>query len=610
MDNSISRLIKSTKWVNLGSIILPESSIRTIPKDKIRKMAIYFSFNDLFKGKNSEKKLFEEVSEYNFLDLLQVLAKINYFLYEEYNILGKFEINFAKDIFSAETKKKIVSQAKDKQKLFTHQQLLTLIKTCLLYASPQKKKLVKDDLLRFGKTIMRAADFLEKDTLNAVEKIEDKTLEKRVLAAHLSRNLVFNSYHSFPDHLVIYWLLYFKYAQKVKKQYYPLADKFNEITGIDIELYFSLLYVIWLHYSQTLKKDILTDPGKFLLSQKLFGAMRDGVKSKVINLFEVVSGSRSFYKEELKKQTRKLGKYYFTFHGIWKKPFYKIQKDTYFPLDMQYIEERATIGLYWTIADYLISSKNDKEKDKFFGYYGRIFESLIVDVFKRAFGGKPKRIFVEGEDYAHGVDVIVYYPGVLFFFEITTSTIPRDVIVGADYKAFEKELAKIFMGGKTRKSKGRIVKLDEAIKAFTSGELKLEGVNKKDIKLIYPTVIFQLAPPQVSGLWDWYFEIMNITKNNSGDELLGQNWRNLQFLDVEELFILEQLVKDGKDLPSIFKDKVEGKYVNDSFKNHLLNRDLWRRSKFLNSKFDELTDMATLRLFGKKLSATRKTKKQ
>lgn len=602
IGNYTEGIIQGNKWVNYQGIVVP---VAYLPKPRDSRVAIYFSFKDIYKEENGEELLLKEVAAYNRIDFLQTLSKINYFLSDHYNSPDKFEWLFARDIFTKEVKDKILSGSKERQKIFIHQQILALIKICLMAKNSKSKKLANEELNAFGKTLMRVNDYLEKDTLEISEKIDEvreKALWRKTMATHLARNLLFNSYNSFPDHMIIYWLLYFKYAVEVQEQYYPLAKKFEEITGIDIELYYSLIYVIWLHYSHMLKKEGLTDPRKFLLGAKFFAAMKDDAKNNVVNLFRLLSGTDDFYKEELKAQTKKINNFYFTFGAIWKKPFYRVNKETYFPMDMYCVEERVTSGLYWTISDYLMDKGLNGEKDKFHGYYGRIFENLVADSLKRNYGKGIKRLFLETDkDQTGGVDAIIFYPDSLFFVEFTTTSIRRDTLISANVKVFEEEIKMVLLGSENRKSKGRAVKLHSAIKSFKKARLKLDNISVKNIKNFYPVIVFQNSPPQIAGIWDMYLEAILDAKDEEGEKILENEWRNLQFIDIGELFVLEQLVKDGFDLSKLFAEKIKSTYINDSWKNYLIYKKLWRRNTYLKEQFDVLSDMAAMKLFGKKL---------
>lgn len=607
----IGSLLEKTQWVDTGGLIVPSGYVKPNPKKIERRVGIYYSFKDIFNEDNNEKILFDELSQYDKVDILQALAKVNYFLSENYNRPSeKFEIDLVRDLFDVDTKKEIVKHFGERQKMFTHQQLLALIKICLVTSQVGNKK-VMDDRIAFGKTLARVTDFLEADTVKASDSVDEKDpLWRKIMAVHLSRNISFNSYTSHPDNLVIFWLLYFQYLDEIKsvypREYYDLKAKFAEITGIDIELYFSLLIVIWLHYFQMLKNNQLNEPDKFLLGRSFFAKMLPQTRKDVVKLFDAVSGSVPSYKEDLDKQTGKLNNFYFTFSAIWKKPFLKIEEGTYFPLDMTYIEERVTVGLYWTITDYLMESGLEGEKDKFQGYYGRVFEALAYASLERNFGSQKGRLFLEKNSDTGGVDAIVYYPGALFFIEFTTSSIRRDFIMSANVEGFISEIKRIFTGKEGRSSKGRVVKIHGSINKFKEGTLLLEGVDRDSIHSIYPVILFQNAPPQLGGIWDLYFEIIQQAKDEKGNQLLSDCWRNFQVLDIEEFFVLEQLIRDGNDMPALFNTKIKSQYVNDSWKNYLIFNNLWKRNDYLGAKFEELIDMAAEKLFGRKLSEWRR----
>ncbi|SRR5258708_14888819 len=588
-------LINPQDWVLKDGILVPKSTL--LPKFETPKLDrdvfAYATFGLLFpKEENSLSIIKKEFKNYYIQDIIQVLAKINYIISSIYYKPDLQELNFLKQ-FLEDEQIEIINKQKDKIKLVSRQQVLANIRLALLYSVDNPKaKTVYGNEKEFGKLFFRITDFME-DTF------EDEDLEslknwpgKKKLYISLARNLVFNEATTFASSLARYWFIFNKIAYNKTNRSFKLKSLYRSSVGTNFNYLFAVGFSIWGFYSKPNQQKRLSQPHEFLFNSNYFRKANKRARVKLLKALENLSDNSEFFHKEFKKMNQKGGEY-FAFNIIWRKPIFKTEVGAYYALDLKYLEDRLTFGAFWFIFD---KAKSDEERSNLRGKWGNIFESYVNYLFKETYKAKEKVVYFELDgDINCGVDIILYYPDVLFLIEVTTRQIKHNSWTSGKAEEIETDLKKLLLG-KTDNSKGRVTKLYEALEKIKSGETKIPGIDIAKIKKFIPVVLFEKTLPMHNKIWEFYSHFLE--ENGIKDRnFLAE----LEFWDIEEMEMLLADVVSGKALPDILKEKEDSGYYKDSVRNfYIIKRKDFSKHPVTKEAFDLMADNAKAILFQKK----------
>lgn len=608
-DPIVDLYLDSIHWAETPLLTIPKSYFPKKPQNKMaidKCVARYTNYREIYEGtdkiENNENLFFKEISEFDFNDTLQSLAKLNYLLSEGYYRRNPEELIYIDQLFSGRLRKRLRDLWYRGRKIFFRQQMLALIKTSIVKNDKRKnKKLVGEDLESFGRVIFRVTDLTESDLFEKETRAKSKKQRKKIRLANLFRNIHFNSTQRFEYLLPRYWTIYFECIREAEQLYpdeiFPIAREFRKATGLDLELFVFLSFGLYAHYLKPEKSVLIKKPSRFLISDEYFRNLKTQVRKKARRIFSTLAYSKRGFKKEFELEDKKGGSFYFNFQPFWRKPFYKLNETTYFLLDLQYFQEKITLGIYGEINDYYLSHRKevdneekrkiDKKRNTLNAFTGRCLEIYVKDLLRRLYSSRPllaSRLFSEIEGHSTGgVDFIVCYPDCLIFIEVTISGIRHNTVLNADLDKIEKEIKQIFFSAKNRKSKGKVVQLDDAINKFRNGRLNNLGIDPKMIKKIYPILILEkgipVVPSMVSRYRGW------IRKKG----LLDAYVQDFVFIDLEELEMLETLISQGITLPDIIEDYKGSEYKDWPFKNFLyFERKGVSQNRFLNGQLSKM----------------------
>jgi len=484
--------------------------------------------------KNSEEIIKNEYCTYWLNDILQVLAKLNYISsFTQYNKTTTEEIQLMKP-FLSDHALSIFLHSNEVVKLVTHQQILANIRLAFLFASTQDTgKKVFGNEKEFGKLIYRVTDFLE-GYIKFLDEKHPTDEERKRLYMTMARNMFFNERSTFVLSLSRLWYIFNRVSLLKENRKFKIKLLFSEATGTDYNYLLAVGFAVWGFYSKPNKAERLSKPEEFLFNDNYFKNTKPRARAKLSKALNLLSGDYSFYIDAFKSQKEHEGKHFFL-NPFWKKPIIKTEVGAYFMLDTNYLERR--LGDFWYIFD---KAKDNKERMSLKDRWGRLFESYVNIVAKKTFPVITKRVFSEiDKEQNSGVDLIIYYPDTLIFIEITTKQVRYEHWVESNYSEIEKALKRILI--QDTNSKGRAVKLQEAINKVRKGEIALEGVDLTKVKNYIPIVLFENSPPMHNRLWQFYDSILQ--ENGIKDRHFLDD---LDFWDIEEFEILMADVEKGK----------------------------------------------------------------
>ena len=546
-----------------------------------KNILVYITSKEIF-GNNvysAVNELILDLNNFDYSSVLQSAAKINYILKDKY-LLRKSEqaLKIAKQLFGNDINifGKIQKFWESGRVIFSRQQLLSLIKTNLVYNNNNSgKKSIEEDFNGFGKILFGISDFLEEEIDN----------DRKSIIGNVFKNIYLNYDHRLMLLLQRYYYLYTEIFDKVKKRYpdecFYFNDEFKNAVGMDILPYLYLSYSILSHYIKNYDPELKS----FYIDNNYFKKLKDEIKNNI----DIFFSELALNKESLKSTIKEGDKDFFSsFSDFWSNPLIKIDNGVYFPIDFKFLTEKATIGIYWTIFDYIKNkhnSNNDsimkQDINKLRAFFGRCLEYYVYELFKKVYNrGLLQKIYYseyDGENTGN-VDLILDYGNTLFFFEITSSNIKFNTVLSANYDKIFNEIDLIFFGdGENRK--GKILQLDKAINNFKENKLKINSISPKKIERIFPVLILQTGLPQAPGLYEEYKD--RIFKKG----FLKDNIDDFTIIDIEELECSLDLVhSENLNLADLFKKYKKSEYSNQSLKNFLYYNKYLEKLKTNNKK--------------------------
>jgi len=587
-------LLKKSVWMPKGELYIPKNSVsfdtRLDTQGPWKHFVTYVSYKELYKdsehARNDLDLLRKEISEFNTIEYVLVVAKLHYFFSEIYiGSDNRKELDYAKELLPEIPHNIIEKLWKERRKFFSRQQMLSLMKVAILENGKNSTSIQKQ-FSTFSRTLLRITDIMDQNTDSGL--------------GYIYRNYLFNlernPAHCFPRYQLLYTTFMEEAKERYPKEYFPIKEKFFKLTGLDLNFFIFLTFGLLAHYYKPSMK-LIDNPLEFIIGEQYFKNLKLDVREKAKNVFLTFSATNNDLRSEIQKEDVSSSGHYYTFPAFWRKPFFKMNDNAYFLLDKRFLQEKATYGIHDTLLDSLIKRKNsaktDAEKEeinkkinKLQAFVGRCFELYVRSLLKRIYptpDGMSKRLYCESDgDIAGMTDFIVYYPNTIVLLEVTTSAIKYNTIVSGNTSKMEDEIHEIFFSSDSRKSKGKIYQLDEGISAVRSGNpVELSGPLEK-IR-IYPLIItekeFPWFPPTVEHYHTWIKE----------KGLLTGYVQNFLVLDIEELELIEEILTcSSTTFPELLEEYRTSIHNGWSFKNFLYSRKSSRQNSYLFGVFKDM----------------------
>jgi hypothetical protein len=604
------------KFVNVGLLWIPAEYYPRPQQPRLWSrefLKAYIDYRELFEGtphaRNSLSSYRRDLRQFQSVDILHIFSKLNCFCAKVYQSPeSKIPLELLKPIAEKTLHKRLVKSWRRGKVLLTRQQLLGSLKFTLLWNVSETKDQVKveEDLPRFFRVLYRITDFLQNPLEKELRACENEEAKDRTWFANLALMQEFCSAPTVPYLWLRYRLLYGDCVNQVRqsfpKENFRLHEKFNEITGLDLELFARLVMVIWLHY-ENIKP---TDTSRFLVGPEFFAKLKQEIREKAKTILSKISLNQEQFRQSFKEYDRESRNTYYSYQPFWRKPLLKIQEDLYFPIDMEYLGYKSGQGIYFEINDALLlreqsaSEKEvcqiEKERHSLMAFMGRVVEAYVYNLLNRIYGnGVLRRLFTQmDKDETGGVDFVIVYADSVVLVEVTALALRHNTLLTADWSEISRDIREIFFGGTDGKSKGKIKQLDDAIKIFTAEKLAELGCDLGKAPTIYPLLVMQKSIPclihHIECYKDWFQE----------EQLLGQHRNRFEIVDLEELELLEPLLKEGETLPHILNGWNTERASYGTFHNFLLKskKASLSRNEYLTMKSEELINETTTVLFG------------
>jgi hypothetical protein len=163
-------------------------------------------------------------------------------------------------------------------------------------------------------------------------------------------------------------------------------------------------------------------------------------------------------------------------------PMLRMDSDQVLILDLQFVVELLTSGVYWSIHDNLPDSKRGDFKE----LWGRMFELYIVGLLQQFYPQASGMLSPDVEYTGGQIDALLDFGSAVIVMEIKSSLLTEPAKRSADKDAFVADFRRKFVENEKGKPKA-IKQLAAACRALLKGEVKTANGNA--IPVIYPVFV-------------------------------------------------------------------------------------------------------------------------
>ena len=556
----------------------------TIGKEQ-QLLTTYLSFFELWpKAQPNFEELKEEILQYDPRDLLQTLSKINYIAFkkkkEKEDNLWFLRLFDIEDYY----KKKIILWIEsDTRSIVVHRQALLFLMNVVI----ENHDIAKGKKKCFGNTknlleiILKTNHFL-----NFREHAVSDNRKDTLATLYSNARMMFSS--NAGDNIARYWGIVntYKKAHKYEKQTTDFISEFQNKFRMQLIQFLGTGVGIWQHYNKEID-ELLEKPENFILGKGYFNKLSFDANS----IYEYLSKDLTGHSKELKKELKRCSKSTrpFNFISIYDSPLFKTKDDTYYPLDLTFLTQNITEGLYWHLrkkydSKTTIGSNSITVLNSSFGYLAEYYVLELIEDSKKY--NINKDIITKFEFYSEieGCDFLIKENNTVLAIEFTTQTITMADSISSNYDTISKSLKKLWIDGirKKQKGKGKLVQLEKFYNQIRNEkEADIYNIKINQETEIIPIFLSLHPIPTHPFLLPWYQEIMQ--ENGLASNFVS-NCMILSLEDFEHLlaaldnkYSITQLIKryqaSGLNGHSITNwTRIEGYNTKNPYMNVLFNK--------------------------------------
>jgi hypothetical protein len=239
-------------------------------------------------------------------------------------------------------------------------------------------------------------------------------------------------------------------------------------------------------------------------------------------------------------------------------------------LDLQFVVELLTSGVYWSIHDNLPDNKRSVFKE----LWGRMFELYAVGLLRQFYPPMSGMLSLDVQYSGGQIDAFLDFGIAVIVMEIKSSLLTEPAKRGADKKAFVADFRRKFVENEKRRPK-TIKQLAAACRAILSGEI--ETVRGNPLPVIYP--VFISDEPMVEATFsNAYF--------NEWFQEEGINEQRVKPLTVMSVDELEQILPHVADNDFTWEELLQSRFNEFGVYPHSVGQTIYDLllSKGLSSK--------------------------
>ncbi len=539
----------------------------------------YVHYEDLWPREASASDVLSNIGDFAVGDLLPCLAKLNVVLRDHYTTPDStLERQLLRDFLPDIWRDKVILafKYKNRKTAFFRTQMLAAIRLALLCEREgHPSYTVYDNLTVVGEVLLKISSLVDKDPQRAYDRTQDPVIGGRHLLATAYRYSFYNHSENFGTAIGRFWAMMTKgldaARERYSRQFFDLRSEFENAFGFSILQMLAQGVGIQTHFNKTYRQFVEAGES-FAIGERYFQYVKSKDVLRTVHLiFRYLSLPLSKHIEAMRKTGATADAFQepLEIFSLYDRPMVELRDGVYIPLDLEFVRQRMTDGVYWAVFNHLKAEGREKDLDRLRSSFGHVAEWYAAEILRSTFshGGSLwldwDGDFSPAENIAVP-DAVIREEDTLFFVEVTASALPPQAAVSCDPQIIEDGLTRLWFGkGEGRKS-AKILQLYRAIAAFKEGRLSIRGVDPEQISSVIPMLVSLRHLPLFAPLRGWYDKI--IQKNGVPESFTN----DLQFLNLEELELLASARVHRTDWKSIFRNKNESEYKFSSLNNFLI----------------------------------------
>lgn len=542
--------------MRVGNFYVPEAVVHKVGDAPALPLAVTITAAELFGRKGTEERAVSLSKRIFWKDCVIVASKLGAALETGGANDIALQIRLAREMLKGDMLKQAVTLLRSRyqsseRNLFNCWQLLTLVKMALLYGPQDESKCLTGESkqLALAECLLNINELIGRGT--GADKMDD---DNHIIEAIIRTGAFCNREQ--PGNLLSrYYELLLKLPSdpilRGSASYLDMEAAFRNGSGFDLVLFLALGLAVYSHYSTITNYDT----SKFVLDSSTYFNKTLVAEEETGKMLDLISTTKQdFQAAHVAKYGSNVFANYFDFTFLRQKPLVKLDDNILVPVDVKFLVERITSGIYWDICDALA----EPDRKKFMSFFGEVFHKYLERLFKRAYpesSALVRRSFYDTRyDTPYGArrasDVVLFYGRQAVFIEATVGRLSMEkTMVTGDLIGFSEDIdSKVVTAAK---------QIHRVILDFINGKLIFPGWNADRITRYYPVIVTVSPLPLLLATYDMVRKAVARKRYlNSG------NIAQLEIASIGELEMVEPLLSAGVTLVDILDGKNRHSYYS------------------------------------------------
>jgi hypothetical protein len=510
------------------------------------------------------------------LALVNSLARINVYFHDDVFTSGSaLELGTLKHFLPPVLYRKVRLwiEAQYVQRVVHRLTLPALLQAALSHSDDAEGSVpIEGNAQQLGELFLVVNHVIEDDYQVELSLASSRAERQRVLCASLYRQGFFSKADDFPSALGRNWHMTMHglsaVAEAGRHAPFDFRSCFQAAFGLTVQEVFMYGFGVLAHYAQN-RLDLFADPTRFVLNRDTFkNVIPPEHLSTSRKIFDYLGLPWDEHVRMAKRHAaRSSPNNMYQLFEFYNHPIVILPEGGLIALDVQFIRNRITEGVFWSLFDYLRA--HDKDVGVLKEVFGHVTEWYVRELFIDAELPNIRSDIwfdLDGQLESRGCpkpDVVIREGDTLFFLEVTTSALTPSAAASGNWKWIERQLRRIWFGSGEKGDSAKLSQLAAAIQAHRDGHLTIPGVEASRRTRYVPVLVNLRHLPHWPILMDWYRDIMKMGQM--------EEWfiRDVKFLDLSELEQLALLRGHGELWTDLFEKKRRFDHRDNSMHNFL-----------------------------------------
>jgi hypothetical protein len=366
--------------------------------------------------------------------------------------------------------------------VFHRQQLLFVMQQAFLHCTTIEEANNPPYFGGLGVVLLMANDHLHTPMPEGLIEIADQAPD---ITVSLLPSLEANNFTNYLNRAIRSSVMLSRFIEPLRQQagFFDVPILFEQATGVPLDSYQAFIWGSMSRFSKVEKLRTTEDASEFSVGPEFYGthAPRNHIESFLAD----VSASPDDFARNLTRQVPSP----IDFTALRNKPFIN-DLGRFFSIDFTFLSDKLESGVFWRVHN---SLRNDKEKELFHNFWGKVFELYTNWILERHCTGKANRFYSDPRFQSNPdeqvCDGLIVSGRAAILMEYKGSTFRAASKYGGDGAVLKAELEEKFVGEPDRKKGVRqLVHAVERLCRRDNPDV-IQGVDMADIEVIYPVLV-------------------------------------------------------------------------------------------------------------------------